>query len=135
MVRHRETLAEDRMHFMKKGFSFAKSLQLVLRYWDGENEADGRAEQHSGFGYLKRMVYWREQGHPMKAVTVKRYGIPDILVNGASGYAGASAIRRMIEHDAAGRRITFRSRFMQSLLQLTFRLPWRRRCSGFCGMN
>lgn len=32
MVRHRETLAEDRMYFMKKGFSFAKSLQLASEH-------------------------------------------------------------------------------------------------------
>ena len=52
MVRHRETLAEDRMHFMKKGFSFCKepSAGVGADLWNGENEADGRAEQHSGFG-------------------------------------------------------------------------------------
>ena len=104
MVRHRETLAEDRMYFMKKGFSFAKSLQLASEHIFGTARTKLMAEPNNilALEYLKRMVYWREQGHPMKAVTVKRYGSGYFEKNGASGYAGASAIRRMIEHDAAG---------------------------------
>ena len=104
MVRHRETLAEDRMHFMKKGFSFAKSLQLASEHIFGTARTKLMAEPNNilALEYLKRMVYWREQGHPMKAVTVKRYGSGYFEKNGAGGYAGASAIRRMIEHDAAG---------------------------------
>ena len=104
MVSQRETLAEDRMHFMKKGFSFAKSLQLASEHIFGTARTKLMAEPNNilALEYLKRMVYWREQGHPMKAVTVKRYGSGYFEKNGASGYAGASAIRRMIEHDAAG---------------------------------
>ena len=64
MVRHRETLAEDRMYFMKKGFSFAKSLQLASEHIFGTARTKLMAEPNNilALEYLKRMVYWREQG-------------------------------------------------------------------------
>ena len=128
------------MYFMKKRLFFCKepSAGVGKGHFFGTARTKLMAEPNNilALEYLKRMVYWREQGHPMKAVTVKRYGSGDFEKNGASGYAGASAIRRMIEDDAVGlKNYVPESVRMQSLLQLTFRLPWRRRCSGFCGVG
>ena len=104
MVRQKDTLAEDRMHFMKKGFSFAKSLQLASEHLLGSEKTQLMAEPNNilALEYLKRMLYWQKRGCSMEAVTVKRHGSGYFEKNASSGYAGASAIRRMIEHDAAG---------------------------------
>ena len=104
MVRRQAILAESRMHFMKKGFSFAKSLQLASEHILGSEKTQLMAEPNNilALEYLKRMLYWKEQGCALEAVTVKRHGSGYFGKDAASGYAGASAIRRMIEHDAAG---------------------------------
>ncbi len=103
MVRQQDTLTEGRMHFMKEGFSFAKSLQLASEHLLGTKQAKLMKEPNNilALEYLKRILYWRERGYSMEAVTVKRHGSGYFGENSASGYAGASAIRRMIEHDAS----------------------------------
>ena len=106
MVYQKDALAEGRIHFMKKGLSFAKSLQLASERVLGKDRTELMTQPNNilALEYLKRMLYWEKQGHPMEAVTVQRHGSGYFEKEPKTGYAGASAIRRMLEHDVAGAR-------------------------------
>lgn len=102
MVLHEEAIADARAHFMKKGYSFAKSLEIAAARVLGSDRAELMKHPNNilALEYLKRMLYWKNQGCCIEAVTVKRHGSGYFEENAEQGYAGASAIRRMIEHNA-----------------------------------
>ncbi len=103
MKKHEAAITEARMQFMKKGLSFAKSFQLASSHILGTERTKLMEEPNNilALEYLKRILYWKERGQPVEALTVKRYGSGYFGENRAYGYAGASAIRRMLAHNAS----------------------------------
>lgn len=98
MKNHSKDIENIKDVFMSKGNSFVKSMQLAVEAVLGEEKASLMNEPNNilAIEYLKRIMYWREQGKYIIPVTVKRYGSSYFGINKDVGFAGASVIRKMI---------------------------------------
>ena len=84
---------------MKEGYSYVKASQLAVERVLGKEKAAIITEPNNilAVEYLKRIAYWRKRGHIMEPHTVKRYGSGYHDLDQETGFAGASAIRSMLE--------------------------------------
>lgn len=88
----------ERAEIMKKnGMSFAKAGEMAVERILGSEAAKLMVSPNNilALEYLKRVDYWNKQGQAIEPITVKRHGSGYHGVNEASGFAGASAIRKM----------------------------------------
>lgn len=84
---------------MKEGYSYVKASQLAVERVLGKERASILTEPNNilAVEYLKRIAYWKKRGYIIEPHTVKRYGSGYRDFDEASGFAGASAIRSMLE--------------------------------------
>lgn len=84
---------------MKEGYSYVKASQLAVERVLGKERAAILTEPNNilSVEYLKRIAYWKKRGCVIEPHTVKRYGSGYHDFDEASGFAGASAIRSMLE--------------------------------------
>ncbi len=92
-----EEISQAREKFMQSGASFAKAGELAAAEVLGEVSAKLMTEPNNilALEYIKRLIFWKEKGHVIEAVTVKRYGSGYFEENSDTGFAGASSIRKM----------------------------------------
>lgn len=97
LVTKAEEISSVRELFMQKGISFAKAGELAASEVLGEDAVKLMVDPNNilALEYLKRMIFWKRRGHVIKPVTVKRYGSGYFEKNSETGFAGASAIRKM----------------------------------------
>lgn len=90
-------LSTVRDKHMQKGASFAKAGELAAEEVLGKEAASLMISPNNilALEYLKRIYHWNEQGRIIEPVTVKRYGSGYFEENSETGFAGASAIRKM----------------------------------------
>ncbi len=102
---HEGQIAEKRSMFMQQGNSFAKSNQLAVEEILGKEAAELLLEPNNilALEYLKRMLYWTNQGKVVQPVTVKRYGSGYFDGNEEEGFAGASHIRSLSTAEEMGK--------------------------------
>ena len=92
---------------MKDGCSRAKGLELASRELFGEELSDLLLSPNNilALEYLKRMRWWeKNRGVVIDPVPILRRGSGYRDADAAAGFAGASAIRQMIEDEKTGRR-------------------------------
>lgn len=87
--------------FMKEGNSFAKSFQLAVKNVLGKEKSEIMRTPNNilALEYLKRIFYWNKRGHAIRPVTIKRYGSGYFGKDENTGFAGATAIRKLMEED------------------------------------
>ena len=92
-----EKIEAARERHMKSGISFAKAGEIATAEVLGEEAAKLMTEPNNilALEYLKRLTFWKERGHDIEAVTVKRHGSGYFEENSEKGFAGASVIRKM----------------------------------------
>ena len=90
---------------MKSGISFAKAGEIATAEVLGEEAAKLMTEPNNilALEYLKRLIFWKERGHDIEAVTVKRHGSGYFEENSEKGFAGASVIRKMESSEEFGK--------------------------------
>lgn len=101
LVVQAETLDKERMSFMKEGNSFAKANELACGRILGKKAVSLLQDPNNilALEYLKRIAFWKEKGHALEAITIKRHGSGYFEANEDHGFAGASAIRKMMVKD------------------------------------
>lgn len=89
---------DTRRQHMKGGISYAKAFQLAVEEILGKEMAGILNDPNNilAVEYLKRIFYQEKRGHAIRAFTVKRIGAGYHSFDEASGFAGASAVRKMI---------------------------------------
>ncbi len=96
----RETIEERRLAYMKDGLSGAKAYELAVTEKCGREAAELLLEPNNilALEYLQRIEMWREKGHCIEAIPIRRYGsgYNDAEAGGA-GFAGAGALRTMLK--------------------------------------
>lgn len=92
-----EKIEAAREKHMKSGISFAKAGEIATAEVLGEEAAKLMTEPNNilALEYLKRLIFWKERGHDIEPVTVKRHGSGYFEENSEKGFAGASVIRKM----------------------------------------
>lgn len=97
LVNGAEEIAQVREKFMQKGTSYAKAGELAASEVLGEDAARLMLEPNNilAIEYLKRILFWKEKGYVIEPVTVRRHGSGYFEENSETGFAGASAIRKM----------------------------------------
>ncbi len=100
-----EKIEAARERHMKSGISFAKAGEIAAAEVLGEEAAKLMTEPNNilALEYLKRLIFWKERGHDIKAVTVKRHGSGYFEENSEKGFAGASVIRKMESSEEFGK--------------------------------
>ena len=90
-------ISSAREGFMQKGVSFAKTGELAVAEVLGEKTVKLMVDPNNilAIEYLKRMIFWKENGHDIEPITVKRHGSGYLEENSETGFAGATAIRHM----------------------------------------
>lgn len=90
-------ISQAREKFMKQGMSFAKAGELAASEIFGEKAAGLMTEPNNilALEYIKRLIFWKERGNVIVPVTVKRFGSGYFEENSETGFAGATAIRKM----------------------------------------
>ena len=90
-------ISQAREKFMKQGISFAKAGELAASEILGEKAARLMTEPNNilALEYIKRLIFWKGRGQAIEAVTVKRFGSGYFEENSKTGFAGATAIRKM----------------------------------------
>ncbi len=101
MLENGETISEKRAEFMKEGCSFAKGTQLAVESIFGEESSRVMMAPNNilAVEYIKRMIYWENNGRMIHAVPVRRYGAGYFEENDEEGFAGASTIREMMNRE------------------------------------
>ena len=114
MYEEREEIEKLRMEIQKEGDSFAKSYYLAVKATAGDEAASLMLEPNNilALEYLKRIIYRNHEGHAVDAVTIKRHGsgyfdVGKIDETDGTGFAGASAIRRMMDERNFAEALTF----------------------------
>lgn len=102
---HEGQITERRSIFMQQGNSFAKSNQLAVEEILGKEDAALLLKPNNilALEYLKRMLYWKNQGKAIQPVTVKRHGSGYFDGNEEEGFAGASYIRSLSNAEEMGK--------------------------------
>lgn len=92
-----EKIEVARERHMKSGISFAKAGEIATAEVLGEDAVKLMTEPNNilALEYLKRLIFWKERGYDIEAVTVKRHGSGYFEENSEKGFAGASVIRKM----------------------------------------
>ena len=100
-----EKIEEARERHMKSGISFAKAGEIATAEVLGEEAAKLMTEPNNilALEYLKRLIFWKERGHDIEPVTVKRHGSGYFEENSEKGFAGASVIRKMESSEEFGK--------------------------------
>lgn len=99
---------------MADGWSYAKAYETAVRELVGGREADPLRKPNNilAVEYIKRIEDLRKRGLDIEALPVVRTGSGYDGINESEGFAGASAIRRMIEEDGAKGLCTKIQRFL-----------------------
>ena len=100
MEKQKENIDDERRMLMKEGHSYARSTQLATERVLGK-DVSGMMESPNdilAIEYMKRIVYWEKKGRTMIPAAVKRYGSGYYDADDRSGFAGAAAIRTMMEN-------------------------------------
>ena len=100
LVSDEAAIEESRSGYMKKGISSAKAYEMAVTEAAGEQAAMLLHEPNNilAIEYLKRILYWRGKGRAVKSLPVRRFGSGYRDVAGeTAGFAGAGALRKMIE--------------------------------------
>lgn len=86
---------------MEKGESFVRSYSTAVEKILGREKAEIMRLPNNilALEYLKRIRYWRERGHAIEPVAVRRYGSGYRSVDEETGFAGASILRRMLKEE------------------------------------
>ena len=100
-----EKIEAARERHLKSGISFAKAGEIATAEVLGEEAAKLMTEPNNilALEYLKRLTFWKERGHDIEAVTVKRHGSGYFEENSEKGFAGASVIRKMESSEEFGK--------------------------------
>ena len=95
---HGDDIGEERRTIMAGGSSYASAYRTAVSSVLGEEMAELLDGPNNilAIEYLRRIEYWKKRGREIKAHTVARYGSGYRDANEESGFAGASAIRRMM---------------------------------------
>ncbi len=114
LLSHAEPIEENRIAGMKKGISSAKAFEMAVTEAAGEQAAKLLLSPNNilAVEYLKRIHYWRSEGYPVEDLPIRRYGSGyhdaaescreaaescHEAAEGATGFAGAGALRKKIE--------------------------------------
>ncbi len=99
LIKDAGKIASAREIFMQSGTSFAKAGELAAEEALGKDAAKLMLEPNNilAIEYLKRMIFWKDNGYEIEPVTVKRHGSGYFEENAETGFAGASSIRKMKE--------------------------------------
>lgn len=95
---HARTLAEETGRQMSGGNSRAKAGELASRRIFGDELTDLSLSPNNilALEYLRRMLFWEDRGQKIVPVPVLRHGA-GYREKGKEGFAGGSAIRRMLQ--------------------------------------
>ena len=89
---------------MRDGDSYARSYRAAAGSVLGEERASLMDTPNNilAIEYMKRIAHWRDAGYATDVHAVKRFGSGYDDVNDEAGFAGASAIRRVVSSEGAG---------------------------------
>lgn len=102
LAREEAAIEAARASYMKEGISSAKAYELAVSELVGRQAAELLLAPNNilAVEYLKRILFWRERGHSVEDLPVRRYGSGYHEAADGSGqglFAGGGALRKMIE--------------------------------------
>ena len=103
LVSECRAIGEARNGFMKDGMSGAKAYELAVASIAGEDAAELLLEPNNilALEYLKRILYWRNEGKNIEDLPITRYGSGySEVASGGENFAGGGALRKMIKEGA-----------------------------------
>lgn len=101
IMSEKEELEAKTSDNMREGISHAKAYERALREVLGDSASRMILSPNNilAIEYIKRIAVWRNRGIEIEVLPIKRYGSGFCGVDdlGGGGYAGASALRQMLE--------------------------------------